>query len=127
MSDDQDIRIDKWLWAVRVFKTRSSATEACRRGKVRINDQPVKSSRSVKVGEVITVRKTPVVYSYKVKKLLAKRLSARLIVDYVEDVTPESELKKRSVQDDFFVHREKGSGRPTKKERRTIDRIRRKL
>ena len=123
VSGEQDIRIDKWLWAVRVFKTRNSATEACRMGRVRINDQSVKPSRPVRAGEVITVRKAPVLHAYRVKGLLSKRLSARLVTDYMEDITPESELKKLTVKDDFFVQREKGSGRPTKADRRAIEKL----
>jgi ribosome-associated heat shock protein Hsp15 len=124
-SDGKDIRIDKYLWAVRVFKTRSQATDACRRGRVIMDEIQVKPSRVVKEGDVIHVKRNPVVYSYRVKKLLGKRLSAKLIVDYVENITPEEELKKLEVKETFFVRRDRGTGRPTKKERRIIDKLRR--
>ena len=119
-----DLRIDKYLWAVRVFKTRSQATDACRKGKVIIDEIRVKPSRVVKVGDVIRVKRNPVVYSYRVTKLLGKRLSAKLVVDYVENITPEEELKKLEVKETFFIKRDRGAGRPTKKERRTIDKLR---
>ena len=123
-SEGKEIRIDKYLWAVRVFKTRSLATDACRKGKVIIDEIQVKPSRAVKEGDVIQVKRTPVIYSYRVKKLLGKRLSAKLVVDYVEDITPEEELKKLEIKDTFFIKRDRGSGRPTKKERRIMDRLR---
>jgi ribosome-associated heat shock protein Hsp15 len=123
--DGKEIRIDKYLWAVRVFKTRSQATEACRRGKVIIDGIQVKPSRIVKEDDVIRVKRTPVVYSYRVKKLLGKRLSAKGIVDYVDNITPEEELKKLEVKETFFIRRDKGTGRPTKKERRIIEKLRR--
>ena len=119
-----DLRIDKYLWAVRVFKTRSLATDACRKGKVIIDEVQVKPSRIVKEGDVIQVKRNPVVYSYRVKKLLGKRLSAKLVVDYVENITPEEELKKLEVKETFFIKRDRGAGRPTKKERRIIDKLR---
>jgi ribosome-associated heat shock protein Hsp15 len=124
MLIDKQIRVDKWLWAVRIFKTRSQATEACRKGKILILDQPVKPSRVLRVNDIIQVKKPPVVYSYKVTGLLAKRLSARLVKEYVEDITPEQELAKGKVKETFFISRDKGSGRPTKKERRMIDKLR---
>jgi ribosome-associated heat shock protein Hsp15 len=124
MLIDKQIRVDKWLWAVRIFKTRSQATEACRKGRILIDEQAVKPSRVLKVNDIIKVRKPPVVYSYRVSGLLAKRLSARLVKDYVEDITPEQELEKLRMRETFFIHRDKGSGRPTKKERRTMDKLR---
>lgn len=124
MLIDREVRVDKWLWAVRVFKTRSQATEACRRGRVLIGDQPVKPSRVLKINDVVCVKKPPVLYSYRVLGLLGKRLSAKAILEYAENITPESELEKRKVRDSFFIVRDKGSGRPTKKERRIIDKLR---
>ena len=123
MLIDKQIRVDKWLWAVRIFKTRSQATEACKKGRILILDQPVKPSRVLKVNDIIRVRKSPVTYSYRVTGLLAKRLSARLVKDFVEDITPEEELVKMQVRETFFISRDKGSGRPTKKERRIIDKL----
>jgi ribosome-associated heat shock protein Hsp15 len=124
MLIDKQIRIDKWLWAVRIFKTRNQATEACKKGRILIRDQAVKPSRTLKVNDIVKVKKPPVVYSYKVTGLLAKRLSARLVKDYVEDITSGEELEKMRVRETFFVSRDKGSGRPTKKERRIMDKLR---
>ena len=115
------VRIDKYLWAVRLYKTRTLATEACKKGRVSMDDMPVKPSRTVTVGDVIQVRKMPVVYSYRVKDPLEKRVGAKLVNQYVEDLTPQEELNKLDMQDDFFVRRDRGAGRPTKKERRLLD------
>ena len=123
MLIEKQVRVDKWLWAVRIFKTRNLATEACKKGKIIINDQPVKPSRVLKINDVVHVKKPPVLYVYRVKGLLGKRLSARLIQEYCENITPESELKKLKVRETFFVVRDRGAGRPTKKERRIIDKF----
>jgi len=120
-----DNRIDKYLWSVRLYKTRAMATEACRKGRVMIDEMSVKPSRTVKPGDVIHVRKMPVIYAYRVIEPIQKRVGAKLVENYVEDVTPQEELDKLKMQDDFFVKRERGAGRPTKKERRLLDRIRR--
>ena len=117
------VRIDKYLWAVRVFKTRTLATEACRKGKVSVDDMPAKPSRAVNAGDVIQVKKLPVVYSYRVIDPIEKRVGAKIVDNYVEDVTPEKELQKLEMEDDFFVKRDRGAGRPTKKERRLLDDI----
>lgn len=124
MLIDKQIRVDKWLWAVRIFKTRNQATEACKKGKILIREQPVKPSRVLKINDIIQVKRPPLVYSYRVTGLLAKRLSAKLVKDYIEDITPEEELSKLKVRETFFISRDKGSGRPTKKERRTMDKLR---
>ena len=124
MLTDNQVRVDKWLWAVRVFKTRSQATEACRKGRVTIDGMQVKPSRVLKIKDVVQVRRPPVTYSFLVLGLLGKRLSARAIREYAENVTPEEELDKLKMRDSFFMARDKGSGRPTKKERRTIDKLR---
>jgi len=124
MLTDKQIRVDKWLWAVRLYKTRNQATEACKKGRILIREQPVKPSRVLRVNDIVQVKKPPVVYSYKVTGLLSKRLSARLVQDYIEDITPEQELAKLKVRETFFINRDKGSGRPTKKERRTMDKLR---
>ena len=123
MIIEKDIRVDKWLWAVRIYKTRSKATDACRRGKILIDNIPVKPSRTLKVNDVIQVKKSPVVFSYRVKGLLGKRLSAKVVEEYKEDITPEAELKKLRQVDNFYIKRDKGAGRPTKKERRVIDKL----
>lgn len=116
------VRIDKWLWAVRVFKTRSLATEACKKGKVFIGTLPVKASREIHPGEVIKVRKPPVTFSYKVIALAEKRMSAKLAAECVEDVTPPEELELIENQKQMnWISRDKGAGRPTKKERRKLD------
>jgi len=83
---EDQVRIDKWLWAVRVFKTRSIATDACKKGRVTIDGQSAKPSRTLKPGEVVKVRKNPVTYSYKVKQLIGKRVGAKLVPEYMEDV-----------------------------------------
>ena len=123
MTSLKEVRIDKWLWATRIYKTRSQATEACKKGKVIINKIPVKPSRIVKIGEEIQVKKLPVIYTYKVKGLLEKRISAQLVHDYMKDLTSNIELQKLKLKNDNFFVREKGSGRPTKKERRIIENL----
>lgn len=115
------VRIDKYLWAVRVYKTRTLATEACKKGKVTVENMPAKPSRMVAAGDVIRVKKMPLVYSYLVKDPIEKRVGAKIAENYVADVTPEEELHKLEMQDDFFVKRDRGTGRPTKKERRLLD------
>jgi len=119
----KSVRIDKYLWAVRLYKTRTLATEACKKGKVSVDDMPAKPSRTVSAGDVIEVRKMPVVYSYRVKDPIEKRVGAKIVDQYVEDVTPQEELQKLDMQDDFFIKRDRGAGRPTKKERRLLDDI----
>jgi len=117
-----DIRIDKWLWAVRIFKTRSQATEACKKGHVSIEDLPVKPSRSIHVGEVVKVKKTPLVRSYKVLDIAGKRMSAKLAINFVEDITPPEELEILEMQKNMrWISRDRGTGRPTKKDRRELD------
>ncbi len=117
-------RIDKWLWAVRIFKTRSQASEACRKGRIIINGIQVKPSRDIKAGEIILIRKPPAVYTYKVKSLLQKRQSARLARECYEDLTSVEELNKLKINETLFFKRDRGAGRPTKKERRTLDKLR---
>ena len=120
MSDTA--RIDKYLWAVRVFKTRTEATDACKGNKVKVDGVAVKPSRPVKVGNTIEVRKGSVQYIYKVKALLENRVGARLVPEYAEDLTPQSELDKlRAPVETFFLKRDRGMGRPTKKDRRDMD------
>ncbi|SHF86743.1 heat shock protein Hsp15 [Mariniphaga anaerophila] len=118
----ESVRIDKWLWAVRVFKTRSQATEACKKGRVVIEDLPVKPSREVHPGEVVKVRKPPLTISLKVLAVADKRMSAKLAVDFVEDVTPPEELEVLEMQKQMnWISRDRGAGRPTKRERRKLD------
>ncbi len=123
-EDANGTRIDKWLWAVRIFKTRSQATEACRRGRVTIQDVPVKPSRIIREGDVVMVRRPPSLYSYRVLQVVEKRQPAKAVENYMEDITPEEEKDKSKHQNlMIFARRERGAGRPTKKERRVIDKL----
>jgi ribosome-associated heat shock protein Hsp15 len=123
MTIPEKTRIDKWLWAVRVYKTRSMATEACKKGRIVINGQEAKPSHEVKEGEVILVRKLPVVYTLQVKELVHNRQPAQLVKRYMEDLTSPEELEKLKINETYFFRRDKGTGRPTKKERRLLDDI----
>jgi ribosome-associated heat shock protein Hsp15 len=116
-------RIDKYLWSVRIYKTRALSTEACRKGRVMIGDMSVKPSRTIQPGDIITIRKPPVNYAYKVLDPIQKRVGAKLVGNYMEDITPQEELDKLNMKDDFFVSRDRGAGRPTKKERRLLDNL----
>jgi ribosome-associated heat shock protein Hsp15 len=117
-----EVRLDKWLWAVRVFKTRSDAADACRTNRVLVNDSYAKPSREVKVGDVISVKKMPVVYQYRVVELVSSRQPAKNVPMYATDITPQSELDKLNVpRETIFIVRDRGTGRPTKKERRELD------
>ena len=117
-----EVRIDKWLWAVRVFKTRSLATDACKMNRVSINGQLTKPSRLVKEGDVISVRKPPIEYSFKVLRVLNNRVGAKLVPEYMENVTPKEQYDILELQRlSRFVDRAKGLGRPTKKDRRDIE------
>lgn len=116
------VRIDKWLWAVRIFKTRSQATEACKKGHVTIDDLSVKASRDIHVDEVVKVRKSQITRSFKVLALSGKRMGAKLVTDYLEDITPTEELEVLEMQKHMrWSQRVKGTGRPTKKDRRDLD------
>ena len=117
------VRIDKWLWAVRIYKTRSMATEECKKGRVIVDGVAVKPSRIVKVGDKVVVRKLPVIYTYQVKGIISKRVSAQLAQEQYEDLTSIEELNKLKIQDTVFIKRDRGTGRPTKKERRMIDKL----
>jgi ribosome-associated heat shock protein Hsp15 len=123
MHTSNDIRIDKWLWTVRLFKTRSQASEACRKGKVLIRNVPVKPSHVVRINEVIFVKHPPAIFSYLVKGLPVRRLPAKEVPSYTENITPHAELDKLIQADTFFIKRDKGTGRPTKKERRRLDKL----
>ena len=123
-SVEKSVRIDKYLWAVRVYKTRSLASEACRKGRVTIDEMPAKPSRMVKAGEEIQVKKMPIVYSYRILDPIEKRVGAKIVDNHVKNITPEEELHKLELQDDFYTKRDRGAGRPTKKERRLLDDLR---
>lgn len=119
-----EVRIDKWIWAVRIFKTRTIAADACKKGRVMIGDVIAKPSRMVKVGDVVSVRKPPVTYSFKVLALTENRLGAKLVPEYMENVTPQSQLDLLDVvRISGFIDRRKGLGRPTKREGRELSRF----
>jgi len=126
MTESKSIRIDKYLWAVRIYKTRSIAADECRKGRIVINEVSVKPSRTVEPGEIISVRKPPVLYKYKIINVIENRISAKLVSQFIDDITPDEEKLKLSLKEVTF-HRDKGAGRPTKKERRIIDRFRNEL
>lgn len=116
------VRIDKFLWAVRIYKTRSEATEACNGNKVRIAGVPIKPGKAIKVGDILEVHKGPALLTYKVLQLCSARMGAQLVPDYLEDLTPESEKAKfHAPKETIVLRREKGTGRPTKKDRRNLD------
>lgn len=117
-----EVRLDKWLWAVRIYKTRSIAIEAIKMGRVLINGLPVKPSRFVNVGDELYIKKPPIIYTFKVLGLIDKRIGAKLVSDYVVDLTPPEELAKlEHAKFNTTGLRERGSGRPTKKERRDLE------
>lgn len=125
MENTSAIRIDKFLWAARIYKTRSIASEECRKGRILINDVQVKPSRNIYEGEIITVRKPPVTYTFRVIKPAENRVSAKMAVNLIEDLTPEEEKSKLNAHNTpGIMYRDKGTGRPTKKERRLIDKLR---
>ena len=118
----EEVRLDKYLWSIRAYKTRSEAATACNGGKVRLNGSDVKPSKAVKVGDTIVVRKGPVTYTYKVLDLIDKRQGAKFVSQYAENLTPQEELDKlHAPVETFFLKRDRGAGRPTKKDRRQMD------
>jgi ribosome-associated heat shock protein Hsp15 len=124
MTSGSTVRADKYLWAVRIYKTRSIAADECKKGRVLINGITVKPSREIKQGEIIIVRKPPVTYTYEVISTIENRLPAKLTAEYIKDLTAPEELLKLDLRPaDNFGFRRKGLGRPTKKERRTINRL----
>lgn len=117
-----EVRIDKWLWAVRLFKTRTLAAEACKKGKVLIQNVQVKPSRNIKVGDVIGIKRNPVLFSFKVLALSENRMNAKLVPGFMENVTTPDQLELVEIARIAAQNnRDKGTGRPTKKERRDID------
>lgn len=117
-------RIDKWLWAMRVFKTRTIATDACKKGRVTMGGNAVKPSRTIKPGDTIDVRKPPMTYTFRVKALSNNRLGARLVPDYLENLTPQSQYDLLEMtRISGFVDRQKGLGRPTKRDSRELSRF----
>ncbi len=124
MQETSKIRIDKWLWAVRIFKTRSQAAEACKKRNIFINGEAAKSSREIQVGDIIGVKRSPITYEYEVLGLSGKRMGAKLTVDFVKDVTPQEQLDLLyATKNHGFEYREKGLGRPTKLQRRMIEKL----
>lgn len=118
----EEVRIDKWLWAVRIFKTRTIAADACKKGRVLLDYVAVKPSRMIRVGDVVQVRKPPIVFSFKVLDLSEKRMSAKLVPQFLENVTPPEQYEMLELQKiSGFVDRQRGTGRPTKKERRDLE------
>jgi ribosome-associated heat shock protein Hsp15 len=124
MPDKKEIRIDKFLWSVRLYKTRSIASDECRKGRILINSIQVKPSRVVQKNEIILVKKPPVVYSFRIIEPIENRVSAKLVTQFIEDLTSEEEKAKLDFkQSAGTAFRDKGTGRPTKKERRVIDKL----
>lgn len=117
-----EARIDKWLWAARIFKTRSMAAAACKKGQVSIKGSQIKPSRMIKEGDVIEVRKSPVTFSFRVKQAIEKRVGAKLVPDVLENVTPPEQYEILEMSKiSGFVDRARGTGRPTKKDRRSLE------
>lgn len=124
MQEQDKIRVDKWLWAVRIFKTRSQAAEACKKGRVFINKASAKASREVLVGDIVGVNRPPVTYEYEVLGLSGKRMGAKLTVDFVKDITSQEQLDLlQATRVRGFEYRDKGLGRPTKLQRRMIEKL----
>lgn len=117
-----EVRIDKWLWAIRLFKTRSIAIDACKKGRISIKGTTVKPSRMVKVGDVIEVRRPPITYSFEVLALSENRMGAKLVPEFMKDVTSPSQLEILELSKiSGFIDRARGTGRPTKKDRRELE------
>lgn len=117
-----EARVDKWLWAARIFKTRSIAADACKNGRVTINGVNLKPSHIIKAGETICVRKSPITYSFKVLQAIQNRVGAKMIPEVLENVTPKEQFELLEMNKiGGFVNRARGLGRPTKKDRRSID------
>ena len=117
-----EARLDKWLWAARIFKTRTLASEACKKGRVSSNGTTLKASKIVKVGDVIDVKKPPITYSFRIKQAIEKRVGAKLIPDVLENVTRPDQYELLEMNKiSGFVNRARGTGRPTKKDRRSLD------
>lgn len=117
-----EARIDKWLWAARIFKTRSIAADACKKGHVSLNGSQIKPSRMIKEGDTVQVKKPPITYSFKVLQAIQKRVGAKLVKDIYENVTTPDQYELLEMNKiSGFVNRAKGTGRPTKKDRRSLE------
>ena len=122
MTVPEEARIDKWLWAARIYKTRSLAADACKNGRVTIEGMNVKPSRQVKAGEVVSVKKPPITYSYRILKCIEQRVGAKLVPEVYENVTDPKQYELLEMSRiSGFVARQRGTGRPTKKERRAME------
>lgn len=120
MSDS--VRIDSFLWAVRIFKTRTISGDACKKNRVSVNGSPVKPSRLIHIGDTISVRKPPITLTYRVLKIAKQRMGAKLVPEYIDNITPASEYEVLELQKiSGFIDRAKGTGRPTKRERRKLE------
>ena len=119
---NQEARIDKWLWAARIYKTRTLAADACKNGRITINGAQTKPSRTVKAGDKVGVKKPPITYTFLVKQPIEKRVGAKLLPDILENITtPEQYELLEMSRISGFVDRARGTGRPTKEDRRAID------
>lgn len=117
-----EARLDKWLWAARIYKTRTAASDACKNGRVAVNGSQAKPSRMVKPGDEIGVKKSPVTYTFRIKQAIEKRVGAKLIPDILENITSQEQYELLEMSRiSGFVGRARGTGRPTKKERRALD------
>lgn len=122
--DNESLRIDKWLWEVRLFKSRSLATDACKAGKVKMDGSNVKASKEIKEGDVITVSLNPLFKTVRVKKFPKSRINAKLVAEFLEDLTPQAEYDRvKMINETNIEYRDRGIGRPTKKQRRVIDQL----
>ena len=122
MPNNTEARIDKWLWAARIYKTRTLASDACKNGRITINGAQAKPSRSVKPGDEVGVKKSPITYTFRVLQPIEKRVGAKLIPEILENITaPEQYELLEMSRISGFIDRQRGTGRPTKKERRALD------
>ncbi|MFV0344663.1 MAG: RNA-binding S4 domain-containing protein [Bacteroidales bacterium] len=117
------VRVDKWLWAVRIFKTRSLATEQIKKGRVMLNGASIKPSRTLHAGDTVQVKKPPITYSFKVLDVADKRMGAKEVSKFCENITAPEELEILDIQKGVSIYRDRGTGRPTKKERRDIEKF----
>ncbi|BCI64684.1 RNA-binding S4 domain-containing protein [Coprobacter secundus] len=121
MGKENEVRIDKWMWATRIFKTRTIAAEACKKGRVSVSGTTVKPSRTIKIGDIIQVRKPPVTYSFKVLALTENRMGAKIVPEFLENVTPPEQMEILELSRiSGFINRSKGMGRPTKRDSREL-------
>lgn len=115
-------RLDKWLWAVRLFKTRSTAAEACKKGRISVNGAPAKAAHTVKEGDEVSVRKPPITYTFRIKQAIEKRIGAKLVPEMLDNITAPDQMEILEMSKiSGFVNRAKGTGRPTKKDRRELE------